>query len=384
MSPSVRKPAVPHVLELLKIIEGALGRDPSKVVAYTEQLASKLEADGNAQVACRIRKQLQQSSGALHAQRLSPFKALPVDGESRLALIDEWTQEGVEPRPVLAPDAATAVDEFLHFVKGNDTLADHGLGVSPSLLAHGPPGCGKTHLGRFIAAQLGLPLLVARMDAIVSSYLGSTAKNLRAVFEHAMSRPCVLFLDEFDAVAKLRDDRHELGELKRVVVSLLQNIDSLDNKTVLIAATNHEHLLDSAVWRRFAVKVRVALPGDQERALLFQRFLPPNTSQGEIELPSKLSAGLTGADIRQVCEDSRRQAILLGRSAVSAAEIFKRLVSRKIPELMMPDTPIAERVRQARSIDPGLITYRLLAEAFEVSLGYVSKVLNDGTDHEEK
>src|SRR4029077_10470965 len=108
----------------------------------------------------------------------------------------------------------------------------------PSLLIYGPPGCGKTQLARHVAEELHLPLLTARVDTIVSSYLGNTSKNIRSLFEHAMARPCVLFLDEFDAIAKLRDDQHELGELKRVVISLLQNIDALDSSITLIPATD--------------------------------------------------------------------------------------------------------------------------------------------------
>ena len=102
--------------------------------------------------------------------------------------------------------------------------------------------------------------MVARLDGIVSSLLGSTAKNLRKIFQYASSMPCILFLDEFDAIAKARDDNHELGELKRVINSLLQNIDELPSSCVLLAATNHPDLLDKAVWRRFFMKLEVEIP----------------------------------------------------------------------------------------------------------------------------
>src|SRR5438477_8302827 len=120
------------------------------------------------------------------------------------------------------------------------------------MLIHGPPGTGKTQTARWITGQLSLPLLTVRCDTLVSSLLGQTSKNLRRVFEHAVQRPCVLFLDEFDALASARGNERDVGELQRVVISLLQNVDALPDNTILIAATNHEQLLDPAVWRRFA------------------------------------------------------------------------------------------------------------------------------------
>ena len=129
------------------------------------------------------------------------------------------------------------------------------------MLLYGPPGCGKSRLARYTARKLGLELYVARLDGLISSYLGSTSKNIRALFEFASRTPCVLFLDEFDAIAKLRGDTQELGELKRVVNSFIQNLDTLGTQSVVLAATNHEVLLDAAVWRRFSYRLELSYPG---------------------------------------------------------------------------------------------------------------------------
>ena len=110
------------------------------------------------------------------------------------------------------------------------------------MLMYGPPGTGKSRLARHIAGELGLELYVARLDGLISSFLGSTSKNIRALFDFAAKTPCVLFLDEFDAIAKLRGDTQELGELKRVVNSFIQNLDSLGPQSIVLAATNHEEL----------------------------------------------------------------------------------------------------------------------------------------------
>ena len=136
-----------------------------------------------------------------------------------------------------------------------------------SLLLYGPPGCGKTSIAYYLAHRLGLPLVTARLDALISSLLGNTAKNLRRVFDFANRQPCVLFLDEFDAIAKARDDQHELGELKRVVNSLLQNMDTYCQHGVLIAATNHQELLDDAIWRRFQTVIEVPKPANNSMSM---------------------------------------------------------------------------------------------------------------------
>lgn len=112
---------------------------------------------------------------------------------------------------------------------------------------YSPPGCGKTSAARYLASELKLPLITAWHDTLISSLLGNTAKNIHHIFEYAKKQPCILFLDEFDAIAKARDDAHEMGELKRVVNSLLQNIDDFLQEGILIAATNHAKMLDTAV-----------------------------------------------------------------------------------------------------------------------------------------
>ena len=383
MSGNVHGDGMLHLLEILKIIEGGVNADRSKVVAYTEQLASKLEDSGDGKAAERLRRVLNRAkTRELSPSRLATANHVPVDGESRLALADE---EFIAPGDVemfLAPEARKTVEEFLRFVRAADRLIKQGVGISPSLLLHGPPGCGKTELGRYVAAQLKLPLITARTDALISSYLGSTAKNLRMLFEHAMARPCVLFLDEFDAVAKLRDDRHELGELKRVVVSLLQNIDALDNQTVLLAATNHEHLLDPAIWRRFAFSIRMEHPDTEARQSLFRRFLNEYVGDAEVALFVAVGEGLTGAEIRQIAEDAKRNAILFDSAEVDVVDVLRRILKIRLPVVLANDESVAERLRKTRDLDPKVFTYRRLAELFGVSLGHVSNLMrSQGAAH---
>ena len=366
-----------HLLEVLKIIEGAVNADRAKVISYAEHLAEKLEKGGDDRSALRIRRAIAQGkTQQLSTARAASTQHLPVDSESRMALADVETFSGDRNIDVfLDPAVEATVEEFIGFVRAADRLISQGVGISPSLIAHGPPGCGKTELGRHIAAHLGLPLLTARTDSLISSYLGSTAKNLRVLFEHAMSRPCVLFLDEFDAVAKLRDDRHELGELKRVVVSLLQNIDALDSETVLLAATNHEHLLDRAIWRRFAYHVRMDPPGLEIRRKLFNRFLADFVDERSASILAAVSEGLTGADIRQISEDAKRNAILSGVPTASQTAMLRRIIRIRRPEYVADGVPLSDTVKALRELDTKVFTYRRLGEMFDVSVGHISNLL---------
>jgi SpoVK/Ycf46/Vps4 family AAA+-type ATPase len=149
---------------------------------------------------------------------------------------------------------------------------------------------------------------VARLDGLISSFLGSTSKNIRALFDFAASTPCVLFLDEFDAIAKLRGDTQELGELKRVVNSFIQNLDTLGSQSIVLAATNHRELLDAAIWRRFGYRLALDFPGAELRRTMWENFAKElHFSLRDTELLVDLSDGFTGSDINEVCVRLQRR-----------------------------------------------------------------------------
>lgn len=139
-------------------------------------------------------------------------------------------------------------------------LRAHGMEPRNRLLLVGAPGTGKTSLAEAVAEALSVPLFSIRYESLIGSFLGETASRLRRVFDFAKTTPCVLFFDEFDSLAKERGDIHETGEIKRVVSSLLMQIDGLPPYCVLIGATNHPHLLDTASWRRFQIRLELPLP----------------------------------------------------------------------------------------------------------------------------
>jgi SpoVK/Ycf46/Vps4 family AAA+-type ATPase len=365
-----------YLTELLNLVEAAASGDRRKGVSYARLLADKLEASGERKAADRVRRAAAGANGTASPVTAAGFTAsieqrLPVDSESRLSLADEAVIAPGEAEIYLNAPAKDQVEEFLGYVLAADRLAEEGVGIAPSLLMYGPPGCGKTELAKFIASRVKLPLITARVDTLISSFLGSTSKNLRLLFDHASSRPCVLFLDEFDAIAKLRDDRQELGELKRVVVSLLQNIDSVQGQTIMLAATNHEHLLDPAIWRRFAFRIRIELPKIETRRKIFERFLGPSEARS-LDRFAAASEGLSGSDIRQVCETARRSAVVNGQHGPAEPDVLKRLL------LLMTDgenLSIPELVVKAKSNLPKVYTHRLLASMLNMSPGNVTHIL---------
>lgn len=332
---------------------GLAGRAPD-VHAYLRKVLKGVEkVDG--ELATQIAGLLSSTPGNPAVLRDANAFRTPVDADTRLSLVRHEHPVVIDVAPVLPGAIALRLGQVIAERLRVDDLADQNLLPSKTLLFSGPPGVGKTLSARWIAASLGWPLISLDLATVMSSFLGKTGSNIRAVLDYAKGIQCVLLLDEFDAIAKRRDDDGDVGELKRLVTVLLQEIDTWPAESLLIAATNHAELLDPAIWRRFDEVVQFPLPNREQRALVIQKNL--GGAKGELEplLPilDELWEGRSSSDIaRSLMWLRRRVAItdmtitealleLVGQDVHSAPAADRKRLMGILSQLDMPQRKVS-------------------------------------------
>ncbi|MTC77726.1 AAA family ATPase [Providencia sp. wls1916] len=357
---------------------------------YAGLLADKLESKGEKKQATMIRERLLKAPKALieaqKADRGISISAPPIDGDSRLHTVD-ISHPILEMTDLYLPSAIeNRVNEFLLNIQHYDEFLKVEAAQPNRLLVYGEPGTGKTQMARWVAAKLKATLLTVRCDTLISSLLGQTSKNLRQVFEYAQQFPSVLFLDEFDALAGARGNERDIGELQRVVISLLQNIDSLPNDTILIAATNHDKLLDPAIWRRFQFRVNMPLPDIKLREELWKKFLGVMVSK-EFNFHDLAynSDNMSGATIEQVSIDAKRDAIIDRSQFINESKLYRRLYLAKALTLGESLSTNEDEIFYLRSMDKKRFSLRNLSSLYSISTRAITNILKqDGIDEQRK
>lgn len=254
------------------------------------------------------------------------YEPPPSNSESDASLIEIREPNRYLDDLVLDEKTRNVVERMMYEFREWEVLEANGLHPVHRILFCGPSGCGKTATAESVATQLSLPLLYVRFDAVVSSLLGETAANLRKVFDFASRGQWVILFDEFDAIGRSRDDSTEHGEIKRVVNSLLQLMDSFRGRSLLIAATNYEKSLDSAIWRRFDEVIRFGMPTvDQIRELVERKLEPVRVDRQQIRSVASALTDATFAEAERVCLDIRKSCALRGMRQVSNEDIEQAL-----------------------------------------------------------
>lgn len=390
-----------HYSIVVAICRAALQVENPAISGHVERLIKALEKDEEMDQVAGLKKLLQAkkknieilpsrvvlSSNALTGEQLIPTVKAPVDRETSASLAEIiFPNTNPITLPIFESGLASSINNILDEWKYVDKLKSKGIEPALSLMLFGAPGTGKTLLAHHIGETLGLPIIVARLDGLLSSFLGTTARNIANLFAFANRYKCILLLDEFDAIAKLRDDPNELGELKRVVNTLLQCLDERSKIGFTIAITNHESLLDSAIWRRFDLRIEIPKPVALARRTMLQNHFNDLIKITEVQLDFLvwLSKGYSGSDIEKLAFFIQRKIAILDKEFhfLETIKEYLRLNAntntndRKQKVLSSP-----EELAQVLNHDTELgFSQMKIAQLFGVTQPKISKMLNSNKD----
>ena len=320
---------------ILNLVKAGAEGDQAQFQRTVEALAADERAKHHSILADRLLAQLRSNGkGRYMPPAVSP--ANPAAG----SLVTETIPARRLEDMILAAETSKVIQDLIEEQHRADLLRSYNLEPRNRVLLAGPPGNGKTSLAEAIADALNVPFIVVRYEGVIGSYLGETAQRISHVFEHARSRRCVLFFDEFDVVGKERGDAQETGEIKRVVSSLLLQVDAIPSYVVVVSASNHPELLDRAVWRRFQVRLELPMPKQGQIEEWFRRF---ETRSGQsLGISARSLAlqlkGLSFAEIEDFGTDVLR-GIVLGQPAADARKIAEKRLRQWKTRFAVKQTP---------------------------------------------
>lgn len=371
---------------------------PSNALTHqVKRLRDALENDGHHREAAQLSKlldsdrrssemtptRLELSKAMQKGEELNSNTPIPVDKETSTPLAEVHLQNDRKyDFPVFSQTVSLAIQSVIDEWNHHDKMSELGASPSSSCLVYGLPGTGKTQLAYWMAQQVGMPVIVARLDGLMSSYLGTTSRNIGNLFRFANRYNSVLLLDEFDAIAKLRNDPQEVGEIKRVVNTLLQCLDERHERGLTIGVTNHETLLDPAIWRRFDVQIEIPKPTVDIFNKIISKYLPPLCLDEEkIRFLAWCIDGGTGADAKTLVRwikknhaiDQRSGEKIIDQIRMFAVVNSNRIQPRKKSLLLASDDEILKALRDDNTVG---FKKNEIAKVLSISPSTVSKKLS--------
>ncbi|MCM3239105.1 ATP-binding protein [Heyndrickxia oleronia] len=379
---------------IINLINAHCKEDEQKFSQIVQEIYEMEEKKGNTSIARKIKESYNKKSiNQKGKSEFSPSSGLvmfepsrvvsPKEKNSSYNLFDLIYPEDIDiPNIILSDQITNKLEEVIFEFFNKDKLNDMNLPYDNRILLCGPPGCGKTSTAYLLSKRLNMPIAYVRLDSLISSLLGQTGTNIRRIFEAVNGKEVILFLDEFDAIAKKRDDKNELGELKRVVNTLLQNIDMLPKDMFVIAATNHEELLDSAVWRRFDSVINIGLPDSMMR----ERYLKSNLSNYELNINIdwdrliRLTRGLSFSQLNDVVVKTIKKALIFNNnSKVNTSDFIEAI---KHMTFLYNDNPSSIDTKLIKNLKNSGLTIRDISDLSDIPKSTISDRLKESDKNE--
>ncbi|RLB05360.1 MAG: ATP-binding protein [Deltaproteobacteria bacterium] len=317
--------------KLIKLFEAFVKKDSDAFHKIAWEIIEDEKRKKHHLLAAQLKHILIENTSSLNMNHIQQIPPIPRDNEKGFRLLDvkkfflDWNDV------ILSKETEEILKQIVQELEKENLLNTYGLKPKRKILFYGPPGTGKTLTAKVLSSVIGYPLVFVRFESVISSYLGETASNLRKIFDFIEKGKWVVLFDEFDIIGKQRDDPTEHGEIKRVVNNFMLMLENYEGDSVIIAATNHPHLLDIGVWRRFDETVYFDLPDRERRKKIFEKYLKVLKKDKNINL-NKLSEktdGFSGSDIEQACIDALKNTILNGRELLSFDEVEKAILRQR-------------------------------------------------------
>jgi SpoVK/Ycf46/Vps4 family AAA+-type ATPase len=323
------------LLRLFKSIEGEPNED---IIKVAKSIIDEEEKKGHARLAIKLKNILDKNVTSYSSFRgdlksiLPSGVTIPTDKRYNVPLATLVDREGLRHDMILPELIESKLRTIEQEFVARERLKLHGLKPKQKVLLYGHPGCGKSMAAERIAYNIGLPFLKVRFEAIISSYLGESANNLKRLFESIQKVPCVLLLDEFDFIAKSRSSGHDVGEMHRIVNLLLNLLEDFSAPGILIATTNFEGIIDFALFRRFDEIIEMPKPSVLEITRLLEQTLSSIQKSPQIKLTtiSKKLNGFSAALVVKVANDAAKMAVISGKKIVDETHLMRAIVENSI------------------------------------------------------